>query len=197
MYTGSGLILHPRDINWRAVYTEEFVPFMKAMNINWRSSADDDTVGDAGDQQSKGSSSTWYHGRALALKQLGEERLGKGLSFQLKSRAKHSAYKECHECQKLRLEVKEAIRRRELPSVIKMKEAAYKEHLQWMLRQRARLEVITQTASNERNIVENSDKCGDYCLHIPSAGVRINSRNTSLWKYGVSLQANVFTGTCT
>ena len=58
-----------------------------------------------------GSLSTFYHGKRNALKFLAEEKLGKGATpFKFKSRAKHSAYKECHDCQTKRLAVARAIK---------------------------------------------------------------------------------------
>ena len=58
-----------------------------------------------------GSMSTFYHGKRAALRQLAEEKLGKGSApFKFKSRAKHSMYKECHECQTKRLAVQRAIK---------------------------------------------------------------------------------------
>ena len=61
-----------------------------------------------------------------------------------------------------------------------------------MLRQRRVIERLTQMALNEFILVENSDKCGDECLHLPTGGGRITSGNASLYKYRLSLQANVF-----
>ena len=48
-------------------------------------------------------------------------------------------------------------------------------------------------AHNEQMLVENSDKCGDECLYLPTREKgRVMSHNASLYKYRFSLQANVF-----
>lgn len=65
------------------------------------------------------------------------------------------------------------------------------EHLQWMLRQRSALELITQRANHESFLVENSDKCGDSCLYLPSSS-RVSSDNVGKYQYRLSLQANVY-----
>ena len=88
-----------------------------------------------------------------------------------KSRAKHSAYKECTECQKRRLAVAAAIKRRAPANEIQALKDEYASHLQWMMKQRRRLEQITHMANHEGMIVECSDKCGDDCLYVPADGV--------------------------
>lgn len=128
----------------------------------------------------------------LALQQHGEEKLGPGKTFIFKSRQKHSAYKECDECQTKRLRVRRAIQEGQPPSTVKQLQREYADHIQWMLGQRDCLERILMMATNERCVVEQSDKCGDYCLHLPGSGGREASSNTALYKYKVSLQANVF-----
>ena len=90
------------------------------------------------------------------------------------------------------MDVADAIARRLPPASIRELELLFAEHLQWMYRQRNKLEIITQMATNERYTVENSDKCGDGCLYLPSNGHRVSGANTSLWQFRVSLQANVF-----
>lgn len=70
---------------------------------------------------------------------------------------------------------------------------AHAEHLQWMMRQRAVLERITQKSNHESYLVENADKCGDHCLYLPSSA-RISSENVNKYRYRVSLQANVYAG---
>ena len=58
-----------------------------------------------------GSMSTFYHGKKAALRLLALEKLGNGSApFKFKSRAKHSMYKECHECQTKRLAIQRAIK---------------------------------------------------------------------------------------
>eukprot|EP00966_Prymnesium_polylepis_P092292 2136862-Prymnesium_polylepis.1 len=49
-------------------------------------------------------------------------------------------------------------------------------------------------ANHEGMIVENCDKCGDDCFHIPNS-LRASSANMSKYKYRLSLQANVYSGT--
>ena len=64
-----------------------------------------------------------------------------------------------------------------------------------MLQQRDHLERMTQMSHNERWVTEISDKCGDECIHQPGkAAGRFLSDNAGLWRYRVSLQANVFAG---
>ena len=109
--------------------------------------------------------------------------------FKFKSRAKHSAYKECHVCQTNRLAVSEAIKRRAPPDEIKHLKDSYAAHLHIMYAQRQKLEQITQMAGHERLIVENSDKCGDDCFYLPNSS-RASSANMGKYKFRLSLQAN-------
>lgn len=76
---------------------------------------------------------------------------------------------------------------------IKARKLAQAEHLQWMMRQRAVLEMITQKSMNEKFLIENSDKCGDHCLYLPSSA-RASSENVNKYRYRVALQANVYAG---
>jgi hypothetical protein len=139
-----------------------------------------------------GSMGTWYAGRREALALLAKEKLGPNSEpYKFKSRAKHSAYKECAICQQLRLAVAHAIARGEAPDVIQRLKNDYVAHLQWMLGQRRKQEQITQMAGHEGVIVENSDKCGDDCLYLPNSS-RASSANMSKYKYRLSLQANVY-----
>ena len=178
-----------------------------------------DDENDEGDGDCEGSRSTWYRGRLAALEQLGKEKLGDGKKFKFESRKKHSAYKECPKCKVKRLHKAALIARRapikeimdadkevyrrhaccHRPSAIHIESRVcscpplqIRDHIQWMLRQRRVIERLTQMALNEFILVENSDKCGDECLHLPTGGGRITSGNASLYKYRLSLQANVF-----
>ena len=92
----------------------------------------------------------------------------------------------------LRMAVSNGIARGLPPSEILVLQHKQSAHLQWMYRQRNKLEEITQMATNENYTVENSDKCGDGSLNLPTNGYRVSSANTSLWQFRVSLQANVF-----
>ena len=186
MTTKNGLILHPRNVIWRDVYNNEFLPEMELFGHHWRSTLDPASV-----SEGKGTISTWYNGKERALQVLGKELLPSGKPFVLKSRAKHSAYKECADCQRLRLAVDKAIRTRQSPDVIWQKKKEFSAHLQWMMEQRRVLEQITQSAHHDGWLVENSDKCGDSCLYLP-ASARVSSDNTSKYKYRLALQANVY-----
>lgn len=99
--------------------------------------------------------------------------------------------KECSDCQKCRLAIEKAIMNRMPMDVIRTKKEAFSQHLAWMLKQRARLELITQRANHESYLVENSDKCGDSCLYLPSSS-RVSSDNVGKYQYRLSLQANVY-----
>ena len=197
--TKRGVIAHPRAIHWGNVYRHEFVPFMWICGHSWKAAEQDveagngaPVEGEAGSASGKGSRATWYKGRSRALQRLGDERLG-GQAFRFISRQRHSAYKECAQCQKLRLAVEEAISDRKPPDVIRALQADYSAHLQWMMKQRHVLEKITQNAAHERFVVCNSDKCGDSCLQLPCGpGVRSSSANVGLWKFKLALQADVF-----
>lgn len=125
---------------------------------------------------------------ACAASQLGEEKLGKGKVFTFKSRKKHNVYKECSICQERRLAVASAIATRQPRQIIVGLKARYAEHLQWMIKQRHKLDQITYTGMNEGITVEDGDKCGDSCLYLP-ATYRMASANTSIFKYRLSLQA--------
>ena len=183
------------------VYTEEFVPEMRLLGYNWKlppqgspdADQQDDEL-DEDDDGSEGSMPSWYRGRKEALRLLAIQKYGPNAApFQFKSRAKHSAYKECADCQTLRLAITEAIRRRESPDIIKARKQEYNNHLQVMYAQRRKLEQITQMAGHEGLIVENSDKCGDDCLYLPNSS-RASSANVSKYKYRLSLQANIYAG---
>ena len=153
MVTKRGLILHPRDMIWKAVYAEEFVPEMRLLGHPWKlpdtcEVADEES--ESGNEDECGSRRTWYDGRAAALKLLADQKLGPGSkAFQFKSRAKHSAYKECADCQEKRLAKRAAIRRGAPPDEIKQLDLDMTDHLQWMYKQRLKLEQITQMAGHE------------------------------------------------
>ena len=67
------------------VYDNEFVPEMRLLGHDWRTS---DREGG-----SIGSTSTWYEGKAAALQQLATERIGPDAKpFKFVSRKQHSAY---------------------------------------------------------------------------------------------------------
>lgn len=93
----------------------------------------------------------------------------------------------------LRLDVKRAISAGSTADVIMGLKKKYAEHLRWMLKQRAVLESIIQKSNHEKYLVENSDKCGDQCLYLPSSA-RVSSKNVGKFRYRVSLQANVYAG---
>ena len=75
-------------------------------------------------------------GLSLALKQLGDEKLGVGLTFVLKSRQKHSAYKECFDCQTKRLAIAKAIADRPPLAEIQQRQKDLADHVQWFMQQR-------------------------------------------------------------
>ena len=144
MITKRGWILHPRGMVWDAVYDDEFVAEMRLLGHPWRLRSE------AKADDNYGSQGTWYLGRAEALQRLAHKKLGAGAkAFKFVSRAKHSAYKECHECQTKRLAKAAAIARGAPPDEIKALDADLTSHLQWMYAQRLRLEQITQMAGHE------------------------------------------------
>ena len=81
----------------------------------------------------------------------------------------------------------------ECPPIVQEAKDDYAQHLQWFMKQRRKLEQITQMAGHEGVIVENSDKCGDDCFYLPNSS-RASSANMSKYKYRLSLQANVYAG---
>ena len=89
--------------------------------------------------------------------------------------------------------MEEAIRLRMSPTEIHSRKLAYAKHIQWMMSQRRVLERLIQMADNKHMLVENSDKCGDSSLYLP-AEARPHAANTSLYRYRVALQANVYAG---
>ena len=153
MVTKRGLILHPRDMIWKAVYAEEFVPEMRLLGHPWKLPDMCDECEGADEESNDdecGSRRTWYDGRAAALKHLAVQKLGpESKAFEFKSRAKHSAYKECADCQEKRLAKRAAIRRGAAPDEIKRLDLDLTDHLQWMYKQRLKLEQITQMAGHE------------------------------------------------
>ena len=200
--TKKGTIMHPRGIIWRNVYEKEFVPEMRSLGHPWKLPAaasategrDQCSESHDRDDACSGSMSTWYDGKKAALVRLAQDYLGADSApFKFVSRAKHSAYKECHLCQTGRLAIDEAIRLRFGPDVIAQRKANLASHLQWMYRQRETMERLIQMAGHEGCLAENSDKCGDHCLYLP-ASARASSANVSKFKYRLSLQANVYAG---
>ena len=55
------------------------------------------------------------------------------------------------------------------------------------------MDQFASMAHHEGFVVENSDKCGDDCIHLPNSS-RLASANQSKYKYRLSLQANVYAG---
>lgn len=118
MLVEHGKIMHPR-LCWVSVYEDEFIPEMAKIGLTWKPPAhklrqaksnlqigemdqgDEDVEGDidVADAEGKdlnvvkGSISSWYRGRSIALQKWAHEQLGPHASaFKLVSRAKHSAY---------------------------------------------------------------------------------------------------------
>ncbi|KAL3926315.1 MAG: hypothetical protein SGPRY_003352 [Prymnesium sp.] len=171
--TMEGLIVYPRGTLWRNVYRDEFVPYMHLRAVIWRHP---DESRDA--MQGKRSSActsigVWYSGpgQRRTLKQLdGEEKLGERKRFRFVARKKHSAYKECTECKRLRLAIRNALAQQQTPARIRELTEEQAAYIQWMMRQRRELERLMEMVANERMLVESSDKCGDSCLHCPTTG---------------------------
>jgi len=182
-----GVIQYPRDVNFQRMYATEFVPEMQLLGHNWLSHTEtrNDEVG---------SMATWYRGRKAALQQLAINEEGANAKpFKFKSRAQHSAYKECPVCQSRRLAVAYAIKSKMSPAEIRRRQEAYAAHLQWMMAQRRCMEEMVQLANNSGFTVENSDKCGDSSLYLP-ADRRKSGDNTGKYQYRMALQANVYSG---
>lgn len=89
--------------------------------------------------------------------------------------------------------MQEAVRDKLSHDEIMSRKQHYMDHLKWMMKQRAVLESIIQKSNHEKFLVENSDKCGDQCLYLPSSN-RVSSENVSKYRYRISLQANVYAG---
>jgi hypothetical protein len=88
-------IMHPASVVWKTVYSDEFVPEMQLLGLNWKAP---DEKGESSDEKGEGSMSTWLRGRKEALKELAEEKLPsdtKYTAFKFVSRADHSAYVRC------------------------------------------------------------------------------------------------------
>ena len=83
--TKKGVIAHPRSIHWGNVYAHEFVPFMRICGYNWLEPDKDATADVTKTESGRGSRSTWYKGRIIALQRLGNEKLG-GTPFRFISR---------------------------------------------------------------------------------------------------------------
>ena len=84
--TERGIILHPRDMEWKTVYADEFVPEMNLLGHSWKPPGQEEY-----EDNQYGSMATWQAGGAEALKILAQEKLGPDSPpFQFKSRQKHS-----------------------------------------------------------------------------------------------------------
>ena len=110
----------------------------------------DDLEGDHSSSESSaiddyGSKSSWYRARNVALKRFAETTYGQGAEpCKLVSRKKHSAYKECVECQTNRIGKADAIRTGATYEVINgwtQKQAA---HVKWFRDQRYAMEAFRQ-----------------------------------------------------
>eukprot|EP00965_Chrysotila_dentata_P168853 5575721-Pleurochrysis_carterae.AAC.1 len=82
------------------------------------------------EQGSEGSYATWRAGRDRALLRLSGETYGADYAkpFRLISRADHSAFKECAECKRLRLEVAQLLRDGADSAAIAAKKAEQRVH---------------------------------------------------------------------
>ena len=200
--TKKSLIVYPRSVCFEMMYDNEFVPEMRAIGVLWKTrepreqfalAGGDGTVArDVGSGEGGGSMTSWRRGQQLALQQLADEKVGPGSApFKFESRRKHSMYKECKDCQDLRLDYERAIKERAPKWVIDEKKDKQLQHLQKMYLQRAKMDQLIQLCHHEGFCVENSDKCGDGCLHQPHMH-RISSSNAGLYQFKVALQANVF-----
>ena len=192
-----GYILHPRDVNWFDEYADVFIPDMHARGISWKPvkrATDAQETSSTCEASERGCKGTWYAGRKAALQQLSELELPAGSPpLKLKSRAKHSAYKEGDCCQSRRLAISNLRAQKAPPDRILAAEKDFADHLKWMLGQRRVLERIFQMAGHEYWLIESSDKCGDECLYVPRYA-RVSDKNAGLYQYQLSLQANVFPG---
>ena len=201
-----GVIQHPRGICFSDVYESEFVTEMRILGCHWKlpskiakaktaqpkgSNSDSEADADDTDDPGKGSRATWYKGRNMALAELGAMYNDDKKPFRLVSRKNHSAYKECADCQRLRLAIEEALKLKRSHSVVTERKALLTEHLAIVYKDRATLDRIILSSQSEGYVMENADKCGDQCLYLPSSQ-RISADNVSRYQYRVALQANVY-----
>ena len=195
--------------NWSTTYEDEFIPTMKTLGFSWRSQSraldengtlQHDLEGDHSSSEFEqpdeyGSKSTWYRARNIGLQRFADKTYGLGgARFKLFSRAKHSAYKECTECQANRIGKADAIRNGEPFEIIDGWTAKQAAHVRWFKDQRYAMEAFRQAGGRGNWLVfEQADKCGDSSLYLPGSG-RISSKNAGKYTYHVALQANIFPG---
>eukprot|EP00965_Chrysotila_dentata_P005745 189484-Pleurochrysis_carterae.AAC.1 len=118
---------------WSEVYKNECIPQMQGIGHYWT----EDACGE-------GSYATWRAARTRALKTLANETYGSDYPkpFRLISRADHSAFKECPECKRLRLQLAELLKNGEDITVVRAAKAEQKQHCDWFLKQRRELDTM-------------------------------------------------------
>jgi len=174
---------------------------MRAAGHNWTRVADlviDNSSCDSGDDDDAlGSKSTWYRSRNTALARYSAEHYQAGAPpFVLVSRAKHSAYKQCVDCQDNERGKIDAIAANETFAMINSWTVKQQVHVAWILGQRFALEAWRQQSLRDLVVMfEQSDKCGDSCLFCPGGG-RVSGNNSGKYQLHIALQAHLFPGKC-
>lgn len=141
---------------WDTIYEEEYLPEMAIAGVPG------------------GSLSTWKEGKARALQQFADLTYGDELNGRpcvLKMRSSHSAFKECTDCQDLRLMYRNALRNRVGTWRIEEIKAEIQRHRRWWMEQRQELERLRLKGGRWDILFTQSDGCGEDCLNQPSVPI--------------------------
>eukprot|EP00965_Chrysotila_dentata_P044554 1481125-Pleurochrysis_carterae.AAC.3 len=105
---------------------------------------------------------TWRAARAKALVRLSKEMYGSDYPkpFRLISRADHSAFKECEECKRLRLEVAQLLRDGADSATVATKKAKQRVHSDWFMQQRRELDTMRHSGGRHDTLFKQDGVMG-------------------------------------
>ena len=104
-----------------------------------------------------GSMATWLDAKNRALQALAHETYGPDSPpYRLISRKDHSAYKECAECRRLRLDVARLLKEGKDLLAIDAAKKLQADHRNWYMTQREKLEAMRQSGLRNNTIFEQA-----------------------------------------
>eukprot|EP00965_Chrysotila_dentata_P022426 742686-Pleurochrysis_carterae.AAC.2 len=132
------------------VYKKEFVPQMRGIGYLWSL-----------ESEGWGSYATWREGRKRALFAPSKDTYGADYQrpFCLISRADHSAFKECPECKRLRLQIAELLKAGHESTAIRTVKEEQRHHSEWFMKQRRELDNIRHSRGRHDTLFEQACAC--------------------------------------
>lgn len=112
-----------------------------------------------------GSMATWLDAKNKALQALANETYGPGPPYRLISRKDHSAYKECAQCRKLRLEVARLLKEGKDLLAIDAAKKEQAKHRDWYMTQREKLEAMRQSGLRNNTVFEQVYTLAMFCIN--------------------------------